>query len=342
MDEKIRYLSFHDQLTGLYNRHYLEDEMKRLDTERQLPISIILADLNNLKLINDTFGHKAGDEMIKKAAAIIGQNCRSEDTIARWGGDEFLIYLPKTAENEAVEIARRIDKDFNKSRIADIPISMALGSATKTEMNTELGSVFKKAEDRMYEHKLLSIQRERFSVFKMLIDKLAEKSFESEQHFRSMKYIAEKIAARLDLSEHDLARMDLLINLHDIGEVNMPEEILKNPGPLSVEDWDLIKKHPENGYRIVRTAEEFACVANEILAHHEKWDGTGYPKGLKGEELPLLCRIVSAADAFEVMKSGRPYKRAMTLDEIAAEFKKEKGKHFAPQIAEIVLDIIDL
>ncbi len=341
LDEKIRYLSYHDQLTGLYNRHYLENEMKRLDTERQLPISIIMADLNHLKLVNDTFGHAMGDEMLKKAAAVIGQSCRSEDIIARWGGDEFLIYLPKTEESEAVEICQRIEEGFKENSIADIPMSIALGAATKTDLRTELDSVFKKAEDRMYEHKLNYLKSDKRDVFKVLADKLAKKSYESEQHLRSMKRIAEKIAGRLDLSEQDLARLELLVNLHDIGEVNIPEEIFKKETNLSAADWALIKKHPENGHRIVRTAEDYACVADEILAHHEKWDGSGYPKCLRGEEIPLLARILAAADAFEVMKSGRPYKRAMTSDDIAAEFKQEKGKHFDPQIAEIVLEIIE-
>ncbi len=340
VEGKIRYLSYHDQLTGLYNRHYLENEMKRLDTERQLPISLIMADLNNLKLVNDTFGHIRGDEMLKKAAAIMSQSCRTEDTITRWGGDEFVIYLPATTENKAVDICRRIEKGFNDENIEDIPMSIALGVATKTDVRTELSSVFKKAEDRMYEHKLVCIQRERCAIFKVLLDKLAEKSYESEQHIRSMKDIAEKIVNKLGLSEYDLARMDLLINLHDIGKVNIPETTLKKTGPLSAADWDLIKKHPENGHRIVRTAEAFAHVADEILAHHEKWDGSGYPHGLKGEGIPLLARVISAADAFEVMKSGRPYQRAMNSEEIAAEFKREKGKHFAPQIADIVLEIL--
>ena len=193
VENKIRFLSYHDQLTGLYNLHYLESEMKRLDTERQLPISMIMADLNNLKLVNDTFGHAKGDEMLKKAADIISESCRSEDIIARWGGDEFLVYLPQTKKEEALKISRRIEEKFSEVEVSGIPLSLSIGVETKKDMAIELDALFKTAETKMYEHKLKYKQAEKGFLLKTLLHNLAEKSFESEQHLSNMQTMAGKL-----------------------------------------------------------------------------------------------------------------------------------------------------
>jgi len=152
-EEKVRYQSFHDGLTGLYNRVYLEKEMKRLDTERQLPIGIIMADLNGLKLANDTLGHEVGDEMLKQTAEILRNSCRREDIIARWGGDEFVIFLPQTTEEDAKAICQRIDEKCKETYIKDISLSLALGAAIKNSMDIDLAEKLKEAEENMYKHK---------------------------------------------------------------------------------------------------------------------------------------------------------------------------------------------
>lgn len=188
IENKIRFLSYHDQLTGLYNRHFLEAEMKRLDKERQLPISMIMADLNNLKLANDTFGHAKGDEMLKKAAAVITESCRSEDIIARWGGDEFLIYLPQTNMSEALEICSRIKSSFEGVEVAGIPLTVSIGVETKNDMKTELDSVFKKAEDKMYEDKL-KYKRAEKSLKSILPRKLLTLSRRSSKRKKKFKII---------------------------------------------------------------------------------------------------------------------------------------------------------
>ncbi len=156
-----------------------------------------------------------------------------------------------------------------------------------------------------------------------------------------MQDVAGKVAKKLSLSEEDTEKLMLLINLHDIGEITVSGEILQKNSSLSAEEWEVIKKHPEKGYRIVRAIDSFAHIAEEVLAHHEKWDGTGYPYGLKGNKIPLLSRVMAAADAYEVMSSGRPYKKAMSSKEIAAEFERESGNHFDPEIVEAILRIIN-
>ena len=152
-EEKYRYLSFHDGLTGLYNRVYLEKEMQRLDTERQLPGGIIMVDLNGLKKINDTFGHLVGDEMLKQTAEILRSSCRGEDIISRWGGDEFVIFLPQTTEEEAKAICHRIDDNCKVSYVKNIPLSLATGYAIKNNTKKDLEEILKEAEENMYRAK---------------------------------------------------------------------------------------------------------------------------------------------------------------------------------------------
>lgn len=339
-DNTIRYLSFHDQLTGLYNRYYLEEEMDRLDTERQLPLSMIMADLNGLKLINDTYGHQKGDQMLKAAARILSKSCREGDIIARWGGDEFIIFLSRTPVEKAWAISKRIAVNCRNIFTEELPLSIALGVASKTDQSVKLTETLREAEDHMYKQKLIESRSTKNAVLQALLKTLAEKSFETEEHTRRMKEVGHKIGSRMNLSDTELQRLELLITLHDIGKINIAEEILTKKGELATQEWDAIKRHPEIGYRIAVATEDFAHVAEDILSHHEHWDGSGYPRGLKGDQIPVLARITTIADAYEVMSNGRPYKRAMSRAEIITELQDCSGSHFDPQIAAIFTSIL--
>ena len=336
-EEKIKYISLHDSLTGLYNRNFLDEEISRFDKGRHLPISIIMADLNGLKLVNDTYGHSVGDEMLIAAGNILNNTCRQEDIIARWGGDEFVIILPGTAAEDAWRVCRRIADNCNRICVEDIPISMALGVSCKTNQTTPLIEILRNAENSMYKQKLTESRSTKNTVLKALLKTLEAKSYETEAHTRRMQSIARMIGKKLGLTDSELNRLNLLITLHDIGKINVSEEILVKRQTLNPEEWNEIKKHPEIGYRIARATEEFAHVADDILAHHERWDGSGYPRGLRGKEIPLLARITAIADAYEVMTNGRPYKEAMNAEEVASEFKRCAGKQFDPDLVQILL-----
>ena len=340
-DEKVRYESVHDGLTGLYNRIFLEREMERLDTERQLPIAMVMADLNDLKLINDTFGHKAGDEMLKQTAETLSNSFRGEEIIARWGGDEFVIFLPQTTEENAKTIGQRIEEKCKETYIKGLPLSLALGIAIKKDKNKDLEEVLKEAEENMYKHKLAEGDRVKGFMLNTLLKNLEGKSFETETHYSGMQSIAQKIGREIGLSKSELNHLEMLITLHDIGEINISGEILTKKDPLTAEEWEIIKKHPETGYRIARAKKEFARVAQGILSHHERWDGSGYPQGLKGKDIPLLARITAIADAYEVMSSGRPYKKVMSKREVVAELERCAGAQFDPELVEIALVLLE-
>ncbi len=340
-EKKLRHLSFHDQLTGLYNRHFLEEEMQRLDTERQLPISIIMADLNGLKLVNDTYGHHTGDEILKGAAEILKKICRGDDLLARLGGDEFVLYLPHTPEKEARKISERIKKACHKEKINDVPLSLSTGVAVKVSAEQKLSDLLREAEDNMYQDKLTESHSGKNAFVSSLLQTLAAKSFETEAHTRKMQEAAKNIGEKLGLPDSEMHRLSLLITLHDIGKINIPEELITKKGSLSATEWEIIKKHSETGYRIAKATDSFAHVAADILAHHERWDGTGYPQGLKESGIPLLARIVAIADAFEVMSQGRPYKKAMSRSEITAEYKRCSGTQFDPELVKIFLSVLE-
>lgn len=339
VEREIKHITFHDKLTDLYNRAYLEEEMKRIDTKRQLPLSLIMGDLNNLKLVNDTYGHQKGDELIKRAADIIKSCCRDEDIIARWGGDEYVILLPNTTLKESEKICKRI---FEKTEKQDkeLMVSISLGSATKDNPQQDIYKVLNTAEDRMYKNKITNRKSARSSVLTAFLNTLREKSFETEEHASRMKELCFKLGKKVGLSSSDQDRLSLLTSLHDIGKITIPQEILNKPAKLTEEEWKKVKGHTEAGYRIVSNMDEFADIAEYILYHHESWDGGGYPEGLSKEDIPLLSRILAIVDAYDVMTRGRPYKKPITKKEAVKELKRCAGTQFDPNLVDKFIDII--
>ena len=336
----LKFLSFHDKLTGLYNRAYFEEESKRLDSKRQLPLSLIMADINGLKIINDAFGHKEGDLLIYRAADILKKCFREEDVIARWGGDEFIILLPKTTKNDACSITKRVEQECSKTEKRKIPISISMGCSTKTNISEKIEDIIIEAEEQMYERKLnegKSFLSSTIDSFKKI---LMEKSIETEEHTERVSIVALQLGKALNLSNNELSELSLLSKIHDIGKVAIPEKIILKKGKLSKTECETVKKHPRIGYNIALTSPHLAYVADDILSHHEWWDGSGYPQGLKGDKIPLTSRILAIADAYDVMIEGRPYKDKMDIKVIIKEFKKYSEKQFDPHLVNVFLNII--
>ena len=249
-EEQVRYLSYHDQLTGLYNRAFFEEEMRRLDSGRQLPVSIILGDVNGLKLVNDAFGHLEGDSLLCNVAKAVRQSCRGEDIVARWGGDEFVVLLPRTAQEEAMEVCERIRSACDGFSQSPVRLSIALGTATKGHREEDNTAVLKVAEERMYRNKLLESRSARNGIISSLQQSLSEISLETEEHGLRLRSLALGVGRQLKLPAGQLDELGLLAVLHDIGKIAVAPTILTSPGQLSAVEWDIIKKHPEVGYRI--------------------------------------------------------------------------------------------
>ncbi len=340
-EKKIRYLSNYDKLTQLYSRSFLEEEIKRLDTPRQLPISIIMIDVNGLKIINDAYGHNKGDEVLKKSAEILQNSVREEDLVARWGGDEFVILLPSTNREEAVKIGRRIEQSCQELPTEKDPISLSLGVAVKSRGEQEIYQVLNKADEKMYQHKLEEGRYEKDRLVKGILKTLFSSTDETENHTMRMTALAYKYGEKVGISEEELNKFLLLISLHDIGKVAISQEILTKDGVLTEEEWNKVKQHPERGHGIVSTSKRFAYLSQYILSHQERWDGKGYPEGLKEKEIPKLSRMLSIIDAYEVMTGGKPYKEAISPSEALAELENCAGSQFDPDLVEEFIEMME-
>ena len=334
-EEDLNYILYHDNLTGLYNRHFFEEEFSRLNTERQLPLSIIMADLNGLKIINDSFGHQKGDRYLQVAASIFKNCCRKEDIAARWAGDEFILLLPQTDQEKAREVCRRIRNETEKANQSlELPVSIAIGSATKNNMNQRKEVVLRQAEEEMYSNKMNQSSSVKNEILDHLLQNIREKGHESRAHAQRMASLTRELADRIGLEDTELGKLSLLAEVHDIGKATLPDDILYNQQPLSADDWEEIKKHPGRGYRIALSTEKYAAVAESILCHHERWDGNGYPQGLEGDEIPLLARILSIVDAYDIMTNNQVYKDRVTPEEALDEIEAEAGKQFDPELVD--------
>ncbi len=337
---KLEYLSFHDKLTGLYNRAFFEEELKRLNTERQFPLSIIMGDMNSLKLVNDAFGHQKGNFFLKKAGQILKNCCRKEDIIARLGGDEFAVLLPKTNPKTANEICNRIEESCSQTDTSPIKLSIALGIATVKEETDNIDQVLKEVEDNMYRNKIAESESISNSIISTLEITLHEKTHETAAHAKRMINLAVKFGTRINLSANKLNELKLLAKLHDIGKVAIPENILTKPGRLTEEEYEIVKGHPESGYRIVKSVPALAAVADGVLSHHERWDGKGYPRGIKGNMIPLIAKMIAIVDTFDVMTHDRSYKQAASKEEALIEIKKCSGTQFDPKLVNIFLKLM--
>jgi diguanylate cyclase (GGDEF)-like protein/PAS domain S-box-containing protein len=341
-EENLHYLSNHDFLTGLHNRRSFEAELQRLDMPSQLPLTIMFGDINGVKLVNDAFGHADGDRLIVDSAKILSSCCRKGDILARIGGDEFEILMPKTDNATALDILNRIYAALNEFD-AKVPQdkflhSVSLGFATKTTIDEDVSQISRIAEQYMYERKLLEHNSSHSAIISSIKAIMNEKSHETAERAERLVVLSKAIVIRLNMSQTDRDRLELLATLHDIGKVGISERILTKQGKLSEDEWVEMRRYPEIGYRIAISAPDLIPIAESILCHHEWWDGRGYPQGLSGENIPLLSRILSIVVAYDAMTQGRPYRHAMTHEEAIAEIMKGAGTQFDPQIAQIMIE----
>ncbi|SDK76200.1 HD domain-containing phosphohydrolase [Natronincola ferrireducens] len=340
-EEKLKYLTFYDKLTGLYNRAYFEEELKRYDTKRQLPLSVIVGDINGLKLANDVFGHKEGDKLLINVAQKLKKSCRSEDLVARWGGDEFVILLPKADEEAVKDICARIREACRLEDDCLIPTSIALGFVTKSDEEDILGLLVE-AENKMYKNKLLESKKAHENIINSLKLNLTIKTHETIEHMNNIKEKLLLMADYLKLSIKVKNELMLLAEFHDIGKISTPKKILNKPTTLTKEEWDIIKQHPVTGYRIASSSTNLIPIAEAILFHHEWWDGTGYPLGVKQKDIPITARLLAIADAYDVMTRGRLYKNPLSSCEALREIKNCANKQFDPEFVEIFIKIMDV
>ena len=342
-EERILYLNQYDVLTGLNNRRSFEEQKQHLFSPENSPVSVIVGDINGLKLVNDTLGHDMGDKLIKGVADILKSICRKQDFIARTGGDEFIIIQPKTtaaqAEKNVAEILKKCESKNRISSEKNFYFSLSLGFAIRKDPKESIEEVMKIAENYMYQRKLLSNKSVHNTIIKSIQATMYERSFETEEHSRRLAHCAGKIARKLNLPQGQLDEIELLAMLHDIGKIGVDDNVLKKPGPLTDTEWIQMKRHPEIGYRIAISSPELSHIAEYILSHHERWDGKGYPRNLKGKNIPIQARIIAVADAYDAMTYDRPYRAMLPKEKAVEEIKRNSGTQFDPAIVDVFLAV---
>lgn len=339
-EEKFRYFGYHDSLTGLYNSAFFEEEMRRLDTPRQLPVSLVMADVDNLKLVNDAFGHIEGDRLILEAGRILQSCCRQEDIIARCGGDEFVMLLPGTSLLEARSICDRIREACGR-RVTNsiIPPSIALGVAVKDEVTQDFIQVRKKADDDMYLDKLMRSERSRSAIYTRIVNFL-ESDRRRNAHIQRLRKLSRLFASYLSMKQDETEKLLLLAQFHDVGLMPVPAEVLYREGPLEPGEWEDVRKHPERGYHLARNLSPITPVAEDILCHHEHFDGSGYPRGLSGDDIPIASRIMNLLCAYEVMTGWRSYRPSFTHEEALGEVASGAGGQFDPRLSGLFINLL--
>lgn len=336
--KQIEYLSFNDHLTGLYNRRYLENSLKYLDIHENWPLTIMILDVNGLKLTNDAFGHQMGDKLLKTVADIIKNSCRDEDVVCRIGGDEFAILMPDTDEKRAYSIREEIINVAAKTKLDSTMVSLAIGYAVKKNDDEDIENIKKIADNNMYKDKLKYGKIMRSKTIETVMRTINSKYMQEQIHTERVSQYCEAIARELNLDKKEVEKIRMAGILHDIGKIMLPSELLNKSEKLTVEEFELIKRHPEAGYQILKSVDEYSTVAELILYHHERFDGDGYTEGLRGEEIPYGTRILSVADAYEAMTAKRSYQRTKTREEAILEMRKHSGTQFDPAVVEVFLE----
>lgn len=338
-EDRMYYLATHDPLTGLYNRLFLREFLQKPSLPR--PLGLILCDVNGLHLVNEAFGEEVGDELLKHLAEILRLACPPEALLFRFGGDEFLVLLPRASEQALKGLSHKLREEAKRENPLSVPLSFSLVFTLWEGDREPFEVALSRAEEWLRRRKLTEDRSAHSAIIALLERSLHETTQETEEHARRMVRLCRILGEVLDLREEELEELELFARLHDLGKIAVPRAILEKPGPLTPEEWQVVRQHPEVGFRIAQASPELLPIAVAILSHHERFDGTGYPRGLRGEAIPLLARILSVVDAYDVMRSGRPYKPPMSKEEAIRELRRCRGTQFDPRVVDAFLRLLE-
>jgi diguanylate cyclase (GGDEF)-like protein len=336
---RLEYTSTHDVLTGSYNRRYFYDQLELLDKEDYLPLSIVIVDLNNLKVINDSLGHDAGNDVLRTLANVISSEAKVPNAFhARVGGDEFVIVLPKVDNTQANIFIDRIRQKAEQTKVGYLSISISCGLITKDNINDDIDILNRIAEDEMYSDKISQSVKIRNQYIEAFLNTLYERDQVAKKHSLETAKYAHDIGVALGFDDKRLEDLVLAAKVHDLGKMTISENLLNSKDKLTERDMIIIKNHPEKAYKILHSIGNMDTIANIVLQHHERIDGLGYPNQLKGQNICIEAKIINICDAFEAMTSYRPYKESKTFDEAVAELIKYKDKQFDSDLVDVFIN----
>jgi diguanylate cyclase (GGDEF)-like protein/putative nucleotidyltransferase with HDIG domain len=355
-----------DELTGLFNRRHFEERLKEEIARHSRygdPFSLFMLDLDNFKTYNDVYGHPAGDTLLGQIGTIIKNCVRDADQAFRYGGDEFVVILPQTARDDAHVVAERVRREIaDDMEMRSLTVTCSIGLASYPADGVMAGELVAGADAALYyakwtggnrtysSSKAASEQpddarvhgkRDGLSAVYALVSVVEARDPYVYGHSRKVNTYAVALAEAIGLSPDEVSRVSTAALLHDIGKIGIPDEVLNKKAKLSAENWEAIRAHPRLGTNIVSNIPQLVRCADSILHHHERWDGSGYPEGLKGDQIPLESRILAIADSFEAMSSARPYRPALSREEVLEELRKGAGTQFDPNLVQIFIGIIE-
>ena len=363
--DNARYLAERDSVTGLHNHrslhNRLEQELNR--AQRTMGVfSIAMMDLDGFKLFNDTYGHPSGDDVLRAVASLLSAIVRDSDIVGRYGGDEFMAVLPDTGSQGAVDLSQRVRNALLESPYLApdgeaIPLHLSFGIASYPADGRQVNELIGLADGNLYSSKQRGgdmitaaeeIEEDRhgqgsgmFGVLDALVTAVDNKDRYTRHHSDDVTQFALAIAQQLSLSDESLRALRIAGLLHDVGKIGVPDRILRKPGRLTEDEMDVVKQHALLSEIIVKEVPNLTEVMAAVGSHHERWDGTGYPRGLKGAEIPFLGRILAVADAWSAMTTDRPYRKAMTPEAAREELVRGSGSQFDPAIVPAFLAVID-
>lgn len=330
-----------DSLTQLYTKQGFWQKLQILEREEIYPITIIVCNANSIGLINDVFGWSKGNEMLRMVADLLRENLPKSAFLARLEDGNMAAVFTEVEQKYAEQLFENIRKLYQERNDTGIDSDLEYGIAVARNKEKTLENTYREAIDSMRTKKLMNGSSKKSSLMDSLTQTLTESDYETEEHVERTREMAIRLGRALNLTDSDLGRLALLAVLHDIGKIAIPHTILVKPGKLTTEEWEIMKSHTEKGYRIASASAELESIAEYILHHHERWDGKGYPSGLKGEEIPLLSRIITVVDSHDVMVHDRPYHKAMSEEAAKEELLRCAGTQFDPHLVEVFLEVIE-
>ena len=333
--EEMHYLSTHDYLTNLYNRRFYIETLEKMDAWKQYPFAVLNLDVNGLKIINDAYGHEIGDVALNKTAMVLLENCDKDHIVSRVSGDEFTVVIPNAVKAQVEKLKEKLTKSFSKVKISNLNLSVAIGYYIKEDDSIDVNEVRKLAENDMFRQKISERKSVKNKAISAILKTLTEKFNAEKIHSERVAEFSYKLGKAIELNEDQLKELKTAALFHDIGKISIPDEIINKSEKLTDKEYEIMKTHTEVGYQILRAADEYSGLAIHASSHHERWDGLGYPKGLKGKDIPLYSRIICIADAYEAMTSDRPYRKSQSVDYAVSEIIKYSGSQFDPKLAKI-------
>ncbi len=362
--EEARRLADRDYVTGLLNHRGMNERIRQEVSRSQRtgrPYSLVMMDLDHFKLFNDTYGHAVGDRILLEVSQIVAGAVRQSDVVARYGGDEFLALLPDVDAGAAVRLVERIREGLVRHSLSmgtgtDLPVAMSYGIASYPGEGRSADEVLAAADANLYHSKTNGGDRitgpdreaqdgfqtgDTFTVLEGLVTTVDHKDHYTRQHSEDVCEYSVALAHELGLSTETQRSLRIAGLLHDVGKIGIPDHILRKPAALTKEEFETVKQHVNLGELIIKEIPNLPEVLSAVSGHHENYDGTGYPRGLRGEEIPLLGRVLAVADAYSAMTTDRPYRKALTREEAIRELLRVAGSQHDARVSQAFVDMLE-